>query len=498
MADWADGYVADVPYRSGCYREQSLSHLSLAALLGNVDSRAPAPDEKVHYLELGCGKGLNALLIAAANPGWQVTAVDFNPSHIADARAVARAAGLANLHLIEASFGALAEGSLPQADMVTMHGVWSWVSPSARMDIVRFLSQGVAPGGLVHLSYNSLPAWQGGLGLQRLIYEAGRRTPGRSDKQVQAGLDLAREMLGVSAYALSTDKLSRELLESAASHGLVDYLAHEYMNAHWSPCFHADVASALSDAKLEWASSASLLDAFPEIMMSGPQRALCDRYDDPIMRELIKDSCQPRQLRHDLFVRGARRINNAERNARLGDIRVGLTVPADAFRYQLIVPAGQAAMGDAFRLYVDALRTGPKSINELMAVAPERSNPAEIAAMLVGTQQAQVVPRPGAPNAPAANRLNALLGSDANGLVGLGSASGIASFALGAGLPVARMTQYVCGRMLNGDDEGAAQRWCAELSVGVAEEKRVLLRQAIDETLQQQLPILRSLGILPP
>jgi hypothetical protein len=349
----------------------------------------------------------------------------------------------------------------------------------------------------VHLSYNSLPAWQGAVGLQRLIYEAGRRMPGRSDKQVQAGLELARELLGLSAHALSTDKIAQELLDSAASHGLVDYLAHEYMNAHWSPCFHADVASALADAKLEWASSANLLDSFPEIMMTGGQRAVCDRYDDPIMRELIKDSCQPRQLRHDVFVRGARRIHNAERDFRLGKLVVGLVVPAESFRYHLVVPAGQAAMGEAFRIYVDALRTGPKSIDALMALTPGRSGPAEIAAMLVGTQQAQVVGRPDMRGAPAADRLNILLGSDSHGLVGFGSSSGIASVALGAGLPVARMTQFICGRMLNGEDEAASQRWFKDLSVNTPEEKHALLRQAIDETLQQQVPILRSFGILP-
>ena len=497
MADWADGYVADVPYRSGCYREQSPFYLSLASLLNNVDSRVAAQDEALHYLELGCGKGLNALLTAAANPGWQVTAIDFNPSHIADARAVAKAAGLSNLNLIEASFRDLANSTLAPADVVSLHGVWSWVSPAARADIVRFLAQGVAPGGLVHLSYNALPAWQGAIGMQRLIYEAGRRAPGRSDRQVQAGLDLAREMLGVSAHALSADGLARELLDLASSHTLTDYLAHEYMNAYWAPCFHVDVVNALADAKLEWASSASLIDAFPEIMMTGPQRALCERYDDPIMRELIKDACQPRQLRQDIFIRGCRRITNAERDFRLGKLVVGLTVPAESFRYQLIVPTGKATLGDAFRVYVDALTSGPKSIDELIALVPQRGNPAEIAAMLVGTQQAQLVPRPGLRNPPAADRLNALLGSDAHGLVGSGTSSGIASFALGAGLSAARMTQFVCGRLLDGEDEGTSQRWFDELSAALPEEKRIPLRKALDQTLQEQIPILRSLGILP-
>jgi hypothetical protein len=59
------------------------------------------------------------------------------------------------------------------------------------------------------------------------------------------------------------------------------------------------------------------------------------------------------------------------------------------------------------------------------------------------------------------------------------------------------MTQFICGRMLNGEDEAASQRWFKDLSVNTPEEKHALLRQAIDETLQQQVPILRSFGILP-
>src|SRR5258705_524929 len=86
-----------------------------------------------------------------------------------------------------------------------------------------------------------------------------------------------------------------------------EYLSHEYMSAHWAPAFHADVAAAMAQAKLDWVASASPLENFPELMLTPEQRALVDRYKDPTMRELIKDTCLPRQLRHDVFVRGARR-----------------------------------------------------------------------------------------------------------------------------------------------------------------------------------------------
>ncbi len=78
-----------------------------------------------------------------------------------------------------------------------------------------------------------------------------------------------------------------------------------------------DVAAALSEAKLEWIAAGNLPDNFPELMMTEPQREIFNRYTDPLMQELIKDICLPRSLRHDIFVRGARRITLSERAAAL-------------------------------------------------------------------------------------------------------------------------------------------------------------------------------------
>ena len=60
------------------------------------------------YLELGCGVGIGALLTAAANPGWQVTAIDYNPAHIAIGMSLARAARLDNIRFLEADITQLA------------------------------------------------------------------------------------------------------------------------------------------------------------------------------------------------------------------------------------------------------------------------------------------------------------------------------------------------------------------------------------------------------
>ena len=497
MSAWTDGYVADVEYIAGYYRQQSPPHLLLAGLLGGVDSRPPRGTDAAHYMELGCGHGMNAVLVAAANPAWRVTAIDYNPAHIATGLALARAAGLDNITFLEADLAQLAGSArgaaIPTADVVSMHGVWSWVSPTVRAGIVRLLAALVTPGGLVHLSYNALPAWQGGIGLQRLVYEAGRRSGSRSDRQVSAGFECARALYAAEARHVRADPFAASLLDYAAE-AAVGYLAHEYMNVHWSPCFHADVAAAMAEAKLDWVASANLLETFPDLMLSEQQRLLMGQFDDPLMRELLKDMCLQRQLRHDTFVRGARRLSDFERDAALSELTVALAVPAAEFVFELQVPAGQAELGPAFRPVVAALENGPASIGALLAMVPGHSNPAELSAVLVGTNQAMVVPRPGAEQAPGADRLNRALGHRIKTVAGPEPSGGLASTALGTALPATRLEQFICARVLDGEDDEDA--WFKHLSADVPEEKHSILRRMIGDVVAKRLPVLRNAGVL--
>src|SRR6266851_2796417 len=182
--DWGGGYVTDITYLPGYYRHQSPLHLNLACLLGGVAGIAIGPTTRLSYLELGCGQGFGALMLAACNPHWQVFGIDFNPAHIAAARVLCAEAGIPNAQFLEADLAMIADSpvwrDLPEADVVTLHGLWSWVGDVARAGIVRLLSAKLRPGGIAYVSYNALPAWQGAFGMQRLLLEAGVRAGGRS------------------------------------------------------------------------------------------------------------------------------------------------------------------------------------------------------------------------------------------------------------------------------------------------------------------------------
>ena len=277
---------------------------------------------------------------------------------------------------------------IPQADFVTMHGLWSWVSDEVRAGIVRLLATKTRPGGLVHLSYNALPAWQGALGMQRLIYETGIRAGGRSDAQAQAGLALARDLKAVESKYLTESSMTRDLLDTTVAMS-TEYLSHEYMSAHWAPAFHADVVAALAGAKLDWVSSVNPMENFPELMLTPEQREVMNRYKDPILRELIKDMCLPRQLRHDVFVRGARRMYNEQRDAALSRLTVMPIVSPGELQTEIRVPAGMAEVGDTLKGMMVAAMRGPATIGELLALGGGK-NPAELVSVLVGSHQCQI------------------------------------------------------------------------------------------------------------
>jgi SAM-dependent methyltransferase len=496
---WSGGYVADVSYLEGFYLQQAPTTMVLACLLGGVSADMPEPGDEVSYLELGCGVGIGALLIAASNPKWKVFAVDYNPAHIAIGTGLARAAQVNNVSFIEADLAQLAESpqaaAIPQADFVSMHGLWSWVGENVRQGIVRLLAAKTRPGGLVHISYNSLPAWQGVIGLQRLIYEAGMRATGRSDARVETGFALAHDLKKAEAKYLLETELARDFIDGAGDKAKA-YLSHEYMNAHWSPAFHADVAAALAEAKLDWVASANPFENFAELMLTPEQRTVMDRFSDPIMRELVKDTCVPRGFRHDVYIRGARRLGKEQRDAAIARLTVAPIVGPGELQTTIGMPSGQAELGDSLKKLMAEAMCGPVTIGELLSRHPHNSNAPELVSVLVGMQHCQVVARPDGPQPEVAHRLNRLLGSRIRSL-GEAQRSGLACSRLGTGLATPPILQFIAARLLDGEREDRAEAWLEALRADILPEKLDTVRKVIQTQIEQQIPILRQLQIVP-
>ena len=181
MTDWGSGYVVDTAYVHDFCRVQVPAMLSFAALAKNV--AAPGGrGEALTYCDLGCGQGLTANIVAAANPRASVFAADFNPTHIAGARSLARAAGLENIEFREADFAELSnDASLPDFDIIALHGVYSWIGAEHRQAIVALIRRRLKPGGLLYISYDAMPGWAGMAPLRQLMVSCRRH--GRSRRR---------------------------------------------------------------------------------------------------------------------------------------------------------------------------------------------------------------------------------------------------------------------------------------------------------------------------
>lgn len=406
-SDWAGGYIADTPYVPTLTAAQTPTHLALVAAMAGV---AWQPDrDALTLIDLGCGRGQSIAAMAAANPGWQVVGVDFSPAHIADAREVAAAAGLDNARFLELDLAAIdaaaAAQLLPEADVVSLHGLWTWVSDAVRDGVLAVLAHRLKPGGIAVVSYNSMPGRAGDLALQRLVHDLARRIPGTAAARATRALEIAHDVLRAGAPALEPSIMLKRLTANDAgwSAGLARYLAHEFLTDHWRPAYAADVHRAMATAKLEFVGAASLVRQFPELFLTAPQRDALVALPPGTDRALVEDCFQQPTLRQDVFVRGRRGIDAA---AAVRAIRLGLCErPRDGV-IKVDVPTGEAALPETLAAtLLAALAEGPQRVGDLLArPGLEQTTVGELVLMLVGSGVAAPLWRDPPPPGPARER----------------------------------------------------------------------------------------------
>lgn len=304
MADWNAGYVAEVEYIHGYYRELCPGVLNLAALSRSLQLRQERP---LRYLELGFGQGLSLNIHAAATPG-EYWGTDFLPAHAINAQELADASG-ANVRVLCDSFAELAaRDDLPEFDIIVAHGIWSWISQDNRDCIVDLVRRKLALGGALYISYNCLPGWAPTLPMRHLMSlhaeYAGTKASGLASR-IDGALDFAQKLSDAEGLYFKVNPAAKAQLANLREQSR-NYLAHEYFNKDWQVMPFAEVARQLSVAKLEFGASAQMLlhVDFPNLTEAG--KALLAGIEDTVLRESAFDYLINQQFRRDIFVKGRR------------------------------------------------------------------------------------------------------------------------------------------------------------------------------------------------
>ncbi len=366
---WTAGYVSELDYTHGYYKEMSPLNLELAML---SRLQAHSVGRPLRYLELGFGQGLSLNIHAAANDG-EFWGTDFNPTQAANARELAQASG-ADLKALDLSFEELARrDDLPEFDVIGLHGIWSWISDENRRVIADIARNRLAVGGILYMSYNTTPGWSPAIPLRHLMSLHLNLATGEANglgSRIDAAVDFAAKGHRQQRALFPRQSGGRRPSQGHQNHNR-NYLAHEFFNADWHPMPFSEAAGYLEQAKLSFAASSNLVSHIDALHLTAPQQQLLASIAHPILRESVRDYCENQQFRRDIFVKGPRTMTQPQQIDQLQSWRFMLITSERDVQYKIAGPVGEAQLqADVYRPLVAALAEGrhaPKSFAELAA-----------------------------------------------------------------------------------------------------------------------------------
>jgi SAM-dependent methyltransferase len=489
--------MTSVPYTHGYYRVLSPTMIATAMELAGFNP--PDLDQPLNYCELGMGFGVSLVAHAACFPRMQYFGNDFNPDHVRYARALADDAQLDNVTVVEDGFDELLSRDLPPMDFIVMHGIWSWISPRLRQVIVAFIARRLRPGGVVYVSHNALPGWSSLMPLRELMQLHARhlapdaRTPAEHASRALGFMtDMQRHG---AAYFGAAPAVGLRLDQLRAEDA--NYLPHEYLTPDWHPMYAHAVAAELAAAGLSYAARSHLEDHVDAHSLSCEARTHLDSVPDAPLRETLRDYYLNTAFRCDLYSRGAARLADSARSARLLARRWALVTPREDLAPQALEGAdGTLVRGDEQQRVLDAMASGPRSLGELLQQSPLRAMGFErvLHTLLLLSGQGHV--HPALPQhlqraaQPVVDRFNAVA-------LERGTSDGlhhIASSVTGQATGWTRMAMMQMSALQRGIDEPAGMVRAMQAQAATASAERLL--EGSTRFLGQEAPLLQRLGSL--
>lgn len=362
-------HTATLDYQTTYFCELNPARLQL--MLAN--QRLRARGAVLHACELGYGTGLSSVIHAAAsNIHWWGT--DYNPAHAQWAHDLAGQGGV-SVNLVDQSFQDFCQrGDLPDFDFIALHGVWSWVSDANRAVIVDFLRRKLRVGGVVYLSYNTLPGHAQMVPVRNLMkaYMDNMTHTGQDDVQrAQLAYQFVKSLMDSNPQLAEVFPLAKRSMDDLQNHSSNSYINHEYLVQHWTPMSFCDVFSHLQDAKLRFACSALPTHHDDAHFLVPAQRDVLAGISDFCTRETTRDFLINRQFRQDYWIKGGLNLSASHARETLIGCRVVLVRPAVAVMANVVQAVFHTNIPEATHNTLKALLADglPHPVAEVLAQA---------------------------------------------------------------------------------------------------------------------------------
>jgi SAM-dependent methyltransferase len=505
---WTDGYVTDTDYVYDYQQEFNPLRQRLICLASGL----AIPQPKV-ACELGFGQGLSVNIHAAASTvDWWGT--DFNPTQACFARQLAEL-NESGAKLFDQAFADFCtRPDLPDFDVIGLHGIWSWISDENRSVIVDFIKRRLQNGGVLYISYNTLPGWGPFAPVQHLVQRYAQvMSPAGQDavRCADAAMEFVERLLDADPLYLRASPHIKQYLKQIREYD-PRYLVHEYLNSDWNPMHVADVARWLEPTRCSFACSANYANGIDELNLSAEQQELLRNLSDQMFRETVRDFAINARFRRDYWVKGTRRLTPREQAERLRAERVILGTSRTSMPHSIAGARAKVA-ASFFNPILDVLADHqPRSLGDIEQAMGGSGVPfTEIvrAVMILAgmghiqpVQDEQLVEKV----KPRTDRLNAHLIDRARFGAEVGR---LASPVTGGGIRVPQVAQLFLLAGLNGlrtPEDQATFVWSIlqeqgqrvgkdEKEVNGADDNLAQLSKEAETFAEQHLPLLRTLGI---
>jgi hypothetical protein len=143
-----------------------LAHPGHLAAVGRMFGCEPAPLGACRYLEIGCGDATHLIACAVGMPHAQFVGLDLSATAVGRGRQLISQLGLNNVTLQIADLASWTPPTEP-FHFVVAHGVYSWVAPPVRDQLLALMASVLTSDGLAYVSYNTYP----GCYMRRMVWE---------------------------------------------------------------------------------------------------------------------------------------------------------------------------------------------------------------------------------------------------------------------------------------------------------------------------------------
>lgn len=323
--NWNEGYVTDTDYTLGYYKELNPHELTIPFLMAGM-----AKPNFDNACELGFGQGVSVNINAAVSKtNWYAN--DFNPNHVRFANDIAQASD-ASVTLSDDAFALFCQrDDLPEFDFIGLHGIWTWISDSNREVIVDFITRKLKVGGVLYISYNTLPGWAAHTPIRHVMTQHAKSAGAAGQpiaERINASLEFTKTLFSHTHALNEQTPQIQNRVEKLFEHNR-NYLAHEYFNKDWKPMYFTDMAEWLSPTKVSYVCSPDFNNDYSILNMSREQIEFLNNTHDTLLRQTLIDFVLNRQFRKDYWIKGERKLTISEIRKAWQELRFMLVTKVD-------------------------------------------------------------------------------------------------------------------------------------------------------------------------